>query len=243
MLAMPDPRESFATTHWSRVIAAQDGVSPEARAALAHLCSAYWYPLYVYVRRRGYDADAAHDLTQAFFARLLEKGSLRTADQARGRFRSFLLSALQHFLCNEHDRSRARKRGGGRAIHSLDLRGAEDRYLREPGHELTPERLFERRWALTLLDHVLGRLRAEWEGDGKGALFEALKPTLTGEENAESYRLVAEKHQLSEGAVKVTVHRLRRRYRDLLREEIGRTLEEGGAIDDEIRNLFAILGS
>ena len=243
MLAMPHPRESFATTHWSRVIAARDVASPEAREALAQLCATYWYPLYAYVRRRGHDADLAHDLTQAFFTRLLEKGSLRAADQARGRFRSFLLAALQHFLCNEHDRARARKRGGGRAIRSLDLRDSEDRYRLEPKHDGTPERLFERRWPPTLLDQVLGRLHEEWKADGKASLFEALKPALTGEDSAESYRLVAQKHRLSEAAVKVTVHRLRRRYRDLLREEIARTLDKGGAIDDEIRNLFAVLGS
>jgi RNA polymerase sigma-70 factor (ECF subfamily) len=240
---MQQPRESFATTHWSRVMAAQDGASPEAREALAQLCATYWYPLYAYVRRRGHGADAAHDLTQAFFTRVIEKGSLRAADQARGRFRSFLLTSLQHFLCNEHDRSRAAKRGGGRAIRSLDPRDAEDRYRQEPGHDLTPERLFERRWALTLLDQVLDRLQHEWDAEGKGTLFQSLKPTLTGNNAEESYRHIAQIHGLSEGAIKVTVHRLRRRYRVLLREEIGRTLDDAAAIDEEIRNLFAVLGS
>jgi RNA polymerase sigma-70 factor (ECF subfamily) len=235
-------RESFATTQWSQVLAARDGTSSKARQALADLCSTYWYPLYAYVRRRGYRPDEAQDLTQAFFARLLEKESLRAADRERGRFRSFLLASLQHFLCNEHDRARARKRGGGRAALSFDLDAAEDRYRLDPSHDLTPEKLFERRWALTLLDQVLGRLRQEWEADGKGPLFVALKPTLTGEANTDSYREVASHLGLSEAGVKVTVHRLRRRYRDLLREEIGRTVAQARDVEDEIRNLFAVLG-
>jgi RNA polymerase sigma-70 factor (ECF subfamily) len=195
------------------------------------------------VRRCGHNPETAHDLTQAFFARLLEKDYLRAADRGRGRFRSFLLSALQHFLCNQHDRARAKKRGGGRSPISLDLQSAEDRYHLEPAHGMTAERLFERRWALTLLDQVLARLRSEWVGDGKAKLFDALKPALAGAEDWGSYRHVGAKHGLSEGAVKVTVHRLRRRYRELLREEIGRTLEDPGDVDEEIRNLFAVLGS
>lgn len=232
----------FATTHWSLVLAARGGDSPQSRAALAELCAAYWYPLYAYVRRRGHDADEAQDLTQGYFARLLEKDDLRDVDRARGKFRSFLLASFQHYLCNEYDRARARKRGGGRQPLPLDFPDAEGRYTREPAHDLTPEKLFERRWALALLDQVLGRLREEMTRAGKGAHFEALKPYLTGEEPPGGQRAPADELGLSAGAVKVAVHRLRRRYRELLRAEIERTLERPEQVEEEIRDLFAALG-
>jgi RNA polymerase sigma-70 factor (ECF subfamily) len=242
MPGMKSSAQKFATTHWSWIQAARDGRSSQARDALASLCAAYWYPLYAFVRHSGHKPHDAQDLTQAFFLRLLEKDYLRTADRARGRFRSFLLASLKHFLCNEYDSARARKRGGGRAVLSLDLDDAETRYRREPAHQVTPERLFERRWALTLLDQVLDRLRAEWTDADKQKLFEALKPLLTGEKSAESYGALAMACATTEGAIKVHVHRLRRRYRELLREEIGRTLQDPGQVDEEIQELFGALG-
>ncbi len=233
----------FATTHWSLVLAARARAEPGAEEALASLCHAYWYPLYAYIRRRGRGADEARDLTQEFFARLLEKDFLGQADRTKGRFRSFLLAACGHFLANEHDRARAAKRGGGRRPLSLDGRDAEDRYRVEPADILTPERLFERRWALTLLEEVLARLRADFAARGKERLFDLLRGTLVGERDAPPYREVARRLGMTEGAVKVAVHRLRQQYRDLLREEIGRTVESPEQIDDEIRDLFAALGS
>lgn len=240
--SIPAGAGRFATTHWSVVLAARDQDAPQSREALAALCASYWYPLYAYIRRRGHAADPAQDLTQEFFARLLEKDYLQVVDRAKGKFRSFLLAACQHFLCNEYDRLKARKRGGGRALLALDFQAAEGLYGQEPAHALTPEKLFERRWALTLLDQVLGRLRDEMSRAGKGKQFEALKSFLMGENKAMPYRRVAEALELSEGAVKVAVHRLRKRYRELLREEIERTLDKSDQVEDEIRDLFAALG-
>jgi RNA polymerase sigma-70 factor (ECF subfamily) len=233
----------FATTHWSLVAAARDPDAPAARDALAALCNAYWYPLYAFIRRRGYHGDEAQDLTQEFFARLLEQDFLRTVDRGKGKFRSFLLAACQHFLANERDRARAAKRGGGRPCLSLDFAAAESRYHHDPVAGDTPEKLFERRWALTVLDQVLGRLRDEFHQAGKGPLFEAVKGSLTGEKNAAPLARLGEELGMSGGAVKVAVHRLRKRYRELLREEIARTLDGEGQIDEEIRDLFAALGS
>jgi RNA polymerase sigma-70 factor (ECF subfamily) len=238
----PAGANRFATTHWSVVLAARDRAAPQSREALAALCAAYWYPLYAYIRRRGHDADQAQDLTQEFFARLLEKDYLQVVDRAKGKFRSFLLAACQHFLCNEYDRARARKRGGGRASISLDFQAAEGRYGLEPAHSLTPEKLFERRWALTLLDQVLGRLRDEMIHAGREKLFETLKVVLMGEKASIPYRQLAKELDLSEGSIKVAVHRLRKRYRELLREEIERTLDESVQVEEEIRDLFAALG-
>lgn len=244
--ANPDPvsaGERFATTHWSLIVAAQDRGAPEAGAALAELCRAYWYPLYAFIRREGHSADDAQDVTQEFFARLLEKDYLATVDRARGKFRSFLLAACRHFLSNERDRVRAQKRGGGRHALSLDFPGAEQRYSREPAHDLTPEKLFERRWALTLLDQVLARLREEFVRSEKAALFHRLKGFLMGQKDAGRYRQIAEELGMSEGAVKVTVHRLRKRYRELLQEEISRTVHDPGQVEEEIRDLFVALGT
>jgi RNA polymerase sigma-70 factor (ECF subfamily) len=241
--SVPGGASRFATTHWSLVLAARDHASPQSRDALAALCAVYWYPLYAYVRRCGRDASQAQDLTQEFFARLLEKDYLQVVDREKGKFRSFLMAALRHFLLNEYDRARAQKRGGGRALLSIDPQAAEGRYCREPAHVETPEKLYERRWALTLLDQVLARLREEMTQAGKERLFEGLKAFLTGEARSASHREVATKLEMTEGAVKVAVHRLRRQYRELLREEIRRTLDESGKIEDEIRELFAALGS
>jgi RNA polymerase sigma-70 factor (ECF subfamily) len=236
------PPGGFATTRWSLVRAAADPSAPESRAALAALCGVYWYPLYAFVRRQGHDADRALDLTQEFFARLLERDDLAAVDRSKGRFRSFLLAACTHFLCNEHDRAHARKRGGGRAPLPINAALAEGRYGREPSHNETPELLFERRWALALLDQVLARLRQEYVAVGKGRLFEQLKGHLTGAGEGLPHARAAAELGLSEGAVKVAVHRLRKRYGELLRDEIAQTLDDPAEVEDEIRALFAALG-
>lgn len=234
---------SFATTHWTLVVAARDRDSPGARDALAALCQAYWYPLYAFIRRQGHDVDAAQDLTQAFFARLLEKDFLAVVDRDKGKFRTFLLAACKHFLANERDRERAQKRGGDRQTLSLDLRDAESRYGLEPAHSLTAEKLFARRWALALLDQILTQLRDEFSGKGKEGLFDRLRVYLTGERGVAPYSKAAAELGMTEGTFKVAVHRLRQRYRERLREEIARTLDDPARIDDEIQELFEALGS
>jgi DNA-directed RNA polymerase specialized sigma24 family protein len=236
----PAPRH-FCSTHWSVVLKARQTGSSEAQEALAWLCEHYWYPLYAFVRRKGHDPDAARDLTQAFFARLLEKDTFGEADPARGRFRTFLLAALQNFVANAHDHDRALKRGGGQAPVRLDWGEAESRYGSDVAHEMTAEKLFLRRWALTLLDRVLQRLRAEYAEDRKEKLFEAIKPFLVGNASAETYAEVGQRLKLNEGAVKVAVHRMRRRYRELLRAEILETVEDPQAVDSELRDLFEAL--
>jgi RNA polymerase sigma factor (sigma-70 family) len=233
----------FATTHWSLIGAARGGASAEAREALAALCQAYWYPLYGHIRHQGHPADRAQDLTQEFFTRLLEKDFLAAVDRDKGKFRSFLLAACKHFLANERDRERARKRGGGRCALSIDFRDADGRYVHEPAHGETPERLFEWRWALALLDQVLARLRQEYEAAGKGRLFGLLKSRLTGNGGGVPYVRAAAELGLSEGAVKVAVHRLRKRYRELLREAIAQTVDDPAQVEEEIRALFAALGA
>lgn len=238
-----DPAGRFATTHWSVIAAAQDRASPQAREALATLCRSYWYPLYVFVRRQGHGPEESQDLTQEYFARLLEKDFLDAVDPAKGKFRSFLLAACKHFLCNERDRQNAQKRGGHCDIISIDLPRAEERYRLEPADHLTPEKLFERRWALTLLEQVLARLREEFARSDKGPLFEQLKGFLAGKKADTSYEEAAVRLSLSEGAVKVAVHRLRKRYRELLQEEIARTLGDPRQVEEEIRALFGALGS
>ena len=193
---------------------------PGRGAALAELCAAYWYPLYAFVRRKGHDRESAEDLVQGFFAALLEKDSLATIDRAKGRFRSFLVAAISHYLANRHDHERTLKRGRGRAIVPIDVVTAEDRYRNEPAHELTPERLFERRWATTLLDHVLDRLEAEMNAAGKASTFVALKPALLGSPGRLAYAEIATELGCSEGAARAAAHRLRAPYRTLVREEV-----------------------
>jgi RNA polymerase sigma-70 factor (ECF subfamily) len=232
---------SFATTHWSLVLAAGKGASPDADAALAALCQRYWYPLYAFVRRSGHQPADAQDLTQEFFARLLEKHYLLAADPERGRFRSFLLSSCKHFLSKQRDRAKAQKRGGGRKLLPLDFEAGEGRYSLEPTHEVTAEKVYERRWALTLLDQVFARLRDEFDRAGKRDEFDRLKVYLTGEAAALSYRDVAAGLGTTEGAVKVAVHRLRRRYRELVREEIAHTVAGPDEVAEELRRLFAAL--
>jgi RNA polymerase sigma-70 factor (ECF subfamily) len=225
------------------VQAAGRSASPRAREALSALCVSYWYPLYAYIRRRGYGSDDASDLTQEFFATLLEKGYLSAAQRKRGRFRSFLLAACKHFLSKERDRRQAQKRGGGRRRLPLDFAEGENRYLREPAHDLTAERVYERGWALATLDCVIARLADEFARLGKETLFERLKTTLTGEPSAPSYSQAALDMGMSEGAVKVAAHRLRRRFRELLRQEIAQTVASPDEINDEIRDLFAAVAS
>jgi RNA polymerase sigma factor (sigma-70 family) len=238
----PAGRARFATTHWSVVLEAGRGSNPASREALADLCELYWFPLYCYVRRWGHNADDAQDLTQEFFARLLEKDGLRGVTPARGRFRSFLLAALKHFLSNQRDRANALKRGGGHQPIPLEFETAEGRCRLEPADASDPEKVFERQWALTVLARTLDRLSAEQASAGKARPFERLKGVLTGEGDT-SYAAIGDELGMSEGAVKVAVHRLRRRFGDLLRDEISQTVAEAGEIDDEIRHLFAALGS
>lgn len=234
---------AFATTLWTTVLQAGSAETTQARAALEHLSRAYWYPLYAFVRRQGHSPHDAQDLTQAFFARLLEKHWLADVNRERGRFRSFLLAAMRHFLANEWDRARAQKRGGGRQCIELDAASAETRYALEPADNATPERIFERRWAMTLLDRVLARLRQEHQQGGKGARFDVLKGALTGDRSALPYAQLGEQLDASEGAVKVAVHRLRQRYRELLREEIANTVASEADVEDELRHLFALLSA
>ncbi|MGH7992087.1 MAG: RNA polymerase sigma factor, partial [Limisphaerales bacterium] len=203
----------------------------------------YWYPLYAYVRRRGHSPEDAQDSTQAFFALLLERNWVGQADQQKGRFRSFLLSAMNHFLADEWDKARAQKRGGGLAPLPLEFDVAETRYSHEPADNVTPEHSYERRWALTLLDTVLHRLQSEYEQEGRGELFAVLHPCLVGERSSQPYAELAPKLGVSEGTVKSAVHRLRQRYRQLLRDEIAQTVAEPGEVDEELRHLFAVLGS
>jgi RNA polymerase sigma-70 factor (ECF subfamily) len=238
----PHPHD-FASTRWSLVLAAGRGDAPEAQAALAALCEVYWYPLYAYVRRSGYSADEAQDLTQGFFARLLEKHDLRAADSERGRFRSFLLTAFKRFVSKERHRARALKRGGGRRMLSLDFDQGESRFRLEPVTDVTPETIYERRWALTLLDRVMARLRDDFERAGKRDEFDHLKVFLTGEAAAPSYREVAAELGTTEGAVKVAVHRLRRKFRDLVLAEIAQTVTAPEEAEDELRHLFEAIRS
>ena len=233
----------FAPTRWTLVLTARAADSPAAAKALAELCQLYWYPLYAYVRRRGYAPHDAQDLTQEFFARLLEKDYLLAADRQRGKLRSFLLVALNHFLAKERRRANAQKRGGGQVPLSLDFAAGEARYTLEPAHDLTPEKIYERRWAMTVLDRAVARLEAEFDAAGKRAHFDRLKDFLAGGEAATSYAQVAADLGLTEGAVKVAVHRLRRRCRELLQAEIAETVADPGAVEEELRQLVAALTS
>ena len=245
---MPDssrPAESqpqwFVTTHWSVVMAAGRGDSTRARAALEKLCKNYWYPLYAFVRRLGHGPHDAEDLVQGFFAVCLEKNYLGAADRAKGRFRSFLLIALKRFLANEWDKQRAQKRGGVISKISLDSLTAEQRYALEPSDQFTADRLYERRWALTLLDQVLTRLRDEQAAAGKRQQFEQLKECITAVGRGTPYSDLATRLDTSEGAIKVAVHRLRLRYRELLEEEIANTVSSPEQIAEERRHLLAAL--
>ncbi len=233
----------FASTHWSMVMAAGRLNSAESNEALATLCQVYWYPLYAYARRRLNRAEDAQDLTQGFFAELMEKAYLQAVDPGRGKFRSFLVTAFQHYLSKERDRASAQKRGGDRQIFRLDFQAGESRYQFEPADHATPEAIFERRWALTLLDQTLGQLRQEFARGGRQKSFEVLKETLAGDGCSRPYSQLAAELDTSEQAIKVAVHRLRRRYRELLRAAIAETVASPADIDGELRDLFAALQS
>jgi RNA polymerase sigma factor (sigma-70 family) len=235
---MPPAQSRFGETRWSLVLAAQGG--DEAQPALAELCGIYWYPLYAFVRRSGYSREESEDLTQEFFARLLSKNWLHSVDRSKGRFRAFLLAAMKHFLANEWRRAQAEKRGGGMQLVSLNVEQAEERYHCEPGDVLTPDLLFERRWALTIIENVFSMLRSEMEEAGKLQLFETLKDLLSPDAQHLSYAEAGARLGLSEDAVKMTVYRLRKRYRDLLRAHIAATVSTSAEIDGEIRDLFRV---
>ncbi len=222
-------------------MAAGSNDSVHAREALEKLCRAYWPPIFAFVRRQGHGPHDAQDLTQEFFARLLAKNYLGTVDPARGRFRSFLLASLKHFLANEWDKAGAQKRGGHQVLIPIDIQSTETSVGVDPADSLTAEKIFEQRWALTLLDQVLARLRAEYEQEDKKELFEKLKVTLTGERRSIAYAEIGKDLNMSEGAVKVAVHRLRQRYRELLREEIAETVVGPEEVEAEIRALFSAL--
>ena len=231
----------FQTTHWSVVLAAGQLATPHAEAALESLCRSYWYPLYVYVRRQGHRPEDAQDLTQEFFGRLLEKEYLSLADAGRGRFRSFLLKSLQHFLVNEWVRGQAQKRGGGQKVLPLDEEAAERIYQQEMSSPLPAESLYDKRWAVTLLDRAMDRLGADYATAGKRELFEHLKRLLLTESSGEIYRETSRQSGLSEGAVKVAVHRLRQRFRDAVRAEIAQTVATPEEVDEELRCLMTAM--
>jgi len=238
----PAPALQFATTRWSVVLAARDGESPLAAAALEQLCRRYWPPVYAFIRRRGHGAYDAQDLTQEFFARLLQKRYLDAADPAKGKFRTLLLTAVSRFLINEQERARAGKRGGGAAHFSLDAEEAEDGYREEPSDPATPETVYERRWAETVVATVLERLREELAAGNQGERFEALKPLLAPGAEAPSGAEVATRLGVKESAVYSAVHRLRKRFGELLREEIAQTVRGPEEIEDELRHLMSALG-
>jgi RNA polymerase sigma-70 factor (ECF subfamily) len=240
MHTLPGQSE-FPTTRWTLVVAAGDPQRKEAKSALASLCENYWYPLYAYLRRRGYAADQAQDLTQEFFTRVLEGRYLDRADPEKGRFRSFILTSLKFFVADEADRRRAQKRGGGMVV-PLEFTSGEERYQREPAHDETPERIFEQRWALAMLDRVVERLRNEFVQHGRAEHFDRLKMFLLGQSDA-PYAALASEMNTSEGALKVAIHRLRKRYRELFREEIADTVADPGEVESELRYLATVLST
>ena len=237
------PARCFVTTHWSVVLAAGRSDTTRARAALEQLCRHYWHPLYAYVRRAGYPPEEAQDLTQEFFARLLAQNTVARADPGRGHFRSFLLASLKHFLAHEWEKAGAQKRGGRVQFIALEFDTAETRCVQPVAPGDTPDRAFDRQWALALLDVVLGRVRKEYTDSGRDELFVGLKDTLMGGRSEIPYRELAARLGMGEGAVKVTAHRLRQRYRELLREEIAHTVAGPEEVDEELRHLFAALGT
>lgn len=232
----------FVTTHWSVVLSAREKESPQAYEALEKLCRAYWYPLYAYVRRRGRSPEDAQDLTQEFFARLLEKNWIGNADQSKGRFRTFLLVVLKRFLANEWDRQHAQKRGGFQPVVSIDQESAESRLAAEIAAGDQPDTLFDRHWALTLLERTMARLREEYVATGRAKLFEHLQSCLARNESASPYAEIAAQLNLTEAAVKMAMHRLRARYREILRAEIADTVAAPEEIEEELRHLFSTFG-
>src|SRR6185437_3507842 len=241
MHTLPGSSSQFPTTRWTLVVAAGHPDRKQARSALVSLCESYWYPLYAYLRRRGYPADQAQDLTQDFFMRILEGRYLDRADQEKGRFRSFILTSLKFFVADEEDRRRAHKRGGG-AVVPLEFPSGEEFYQREPAHDETPERIFERRWALAVLDRVVEKLRDEFLQHGRPEHFERLKVFLLAQSDA-PYAALAREMNTSEGALKVAIHRLRKRYRELFRHEIADTVADPAEVESELRFLVAALSA
>lgn len=236
------PSRRFDTTHWSVVTLAGKNHSPQCRAALEKLCHTYWPPLYAFIRRQGHSDEDAQDLTQEFFARLLERNEFESVDQRKGKFRTFLLAALTHFLSNQRDRERAAKRGGGQKLLSLDELNEEQKRHLEPASELSPDKLFDVRWAMTVLEQALAQLRREMEAEGKEVHFAELKTFLTDEAEAGDYQTVAAKLGATSQSVAVMVHRLRRRYRELVRVEVAHTVCSPMDVEDELRHLAAALG-
>lgn len=236
------PRQPlFLTTRWSIVLSARDHASSSSTLALESLCRTYWYPLYVFVRRQGNGAHDAQDLTQEFFARLLEKDYLQSVEREKGRFRTFLIMAMKRFLMNEWDKAHTRKRGGNIPHLALDADLAESRYLAEPSEIHPADQVYERRWALTLLDQAMARLRSDYEGSGREKEFEHLKGSLTAGRGEVSYQEIAGALQMTEGAARVALHRLRKRFREVFREEIASTVSTSAEVDDEVRHVVAIL--
>lgn len=236
----PDASRQFCTTHWSVVLAAGHSSVPGAQEALQMLCRTYWYPLYAFVRRQGQSPHDAQDLTQEFFARLLEKNYLRLADPDRGKFRTFLLGSLKNFLVNEWKQAGRLKRGGGVEFLSIDANVAENRFAAEPANESNPDAAYEQRWAVTLIEQVLATLRQEFNDADKIRLFEELSGFIWGDKSTASYAEIAGHLNLTEGTVKVAVHRLRQRFRELLRAEVAHTVARPEDIDDELRHLISV---
>jgi RNA polymerase sigma-70 factor (ECF subfamily) len=234
-------KTAFTTTHWSVVLEAIQENSPAAKEALERLCRTYWYPLYAFVRRRGSDPHEAEDLTQAFFVNLFEKEALKTVSPVKGKFRSFLLTALTNFLNNDYKKSQAWRRGRGILLESWDGIEAEERYRHEPVDNISPERLFERRWAFTIVERVLLKLREEYSAGGKLRILEELQPVLVGRGDPGCTRAAAARLGMNEGAVKVALHRLRRRFGDYLKAEIASTVASPDQVDEESRYLFSVI--
>jgi RNA polymerase sigma-70 factor (ECF subfamily) len=233
----------FVTTHWSLVLSAQEKDSPGSLEALEALCRAYWYPLYAFARRQGQRPHDAQDLTQEFFARLLKKDYLKSAAREKGRFRSFLLTAFKRFLADEWDRQHAQKRGGFATVVSIDQELAESRFAAEPAHSLQPDVLFDRQWAITLIERVMARLEEEYLNSGRARLLEHLRHCLARDESALPYAQIAAQLNLTEAAVKMAVHRLRVRYREILHAEIAQTVSSPGEVQEEVRHLFSTFES
>lgn len=241
-LPAPSSQAWFATTHWSVVLAAGQSTEAQASAALEQVCRAYWYPLYAYLRRDGHTEADAKDLTQGFFAHLLEHQTLNRVAREKGRFRSFLLASLKYYVADQRAHEHRQKRGGGQQLFSLDALTGEERYRLEPKDSRTPDQLFERRYALELLDRVLARLHEEFTDSDQASLFQALQPFLAAKEGGESYAALAARLGRSEEAIKKTVQRMRQRYQQLFREEIAQTVSTPEEVEDELRHLCAVMG-
>jgi RNA polymerase sigma-70 factor (ECF subfamily) len=238
----PSPGDILATTHWSVVLAAAGKPDTHSQAALEELCRTYWFPLYAYVRRHGHTREEAEDLTQEFFRRFLERKDLESVSSERGKFRAFLLASLKHFLLNQWDRAKCKKRGGSVPHLSLDWSTADTQFQVAADTALTPDKLYDREWAVALLARVVERLRDECRADGKEAQFQVLKEFLGGSASESSYANAAARLQMEETAARVAAHRLRKRYRQILRIEIASTLADPSQVEEEIRSLFGAFG-